>query len=120
MRFKMIQCLFHWKNPITFGLCPDVTKCQDFTSNLKHFFCKMHVFNILTSIFSWIPGQDSEEEKDTEVPMKRHSCGKSGLIRTLHKTETKGRRLSAASFYKVISWKVPNPEYSNRLTWMCI
>lgn len=110
------QYIYHYMMCLYF--CSIVTKCQDFTSTLKHLFCKMHVFNILTSIFSWIPEQDSEEGKDTEVPMERHSCGKSGLMSTSHKTETKGRRLSAASFYTVISWKVPNPEYSNRLTWM--
>lgn len=46
----------------------------------------------MSSIFSWIPGQDSEEGRDTEVLVKRSRHGNLEFISTLHKTETKIRR----------------------------
>lgn len=61
-------------------------------NTLQYLFWKIPALNILSAIFSWIPGQDSEEGRDTEVLIKRPRHGNSGVISSLHKTETKIRR----------------------------
>lgn len=61
-------------------LSSDATDCQNITTTLKYIyiFFQNVCFNVLTSIFSWTPGQDSEEERGTESSWRDTAMGNRG------------------------------------------